>query len=191
MITPKQLEKRERAIKYLNELKSTHTFKEIAEKTGLGRIYIANIYYQFCERIEMTKETKQRIIKQRIFPHKLKEEVVSKILKLYETHSIQEVAEKTNISYSSVWRIINGGRTLSDLQLNQYLTRKKEVKVIEKKEKKEEDETLWLDEKLVNKYTKEKQFNLTPLFFIKNHNVTPLTAKRICTRLQSQNNHEE
>jgi len=191
MITPKQLEKRERAIKYLNELKSTHTFKEIAEKTGLGRIYIANIYYQFCERIEMTKETKQRIIKQRIFPHKLKEEVVSKILKLYETHSIQEVAEKTNISYSSVWRIINGGRTLSDLQLNPYLTRKKEKKSIGKKENKKQNETLWLDEKLVNKYTKEKQFNLTPLFFIKNHNVTPLTAKRICTRLQSQNNHEE
>ena len=42
-----------------------------------------------------------------------------------------------------------------------------------------------IDEKLVQKYLKEKQFHLTPLFFIKNHGVTIATAGKICEKLKS------
>lgn len=160
-------------LKALRELRPTYTYKEISIRIGVSVSNIKRIYSLYCETIEKTPETKARI---HGISNERKLEIKDELFDMRnQGATFKEIGERFNFSSVSAYAIYY------------WLLKKQKQIEIEEMEEMEEiknDERVWLDEELVLKYSKEKQFDLPPMFFIINYKVTHRTAQNICNRLK-------
>lgn len=96
----------------------------------------------------------------RVYERRISNEAKQKIIDLVKQgFSVRKAAIETNTSYSAAFNII--AKTKSTTKEN-----KKNIETV-----------------LLHQY-RDANFDVTPLFLIKTHNVTPATAARICEKLK-------
>lgn len=166
----KSLRTRKKVLAALRELRPTCTYKEISERIGVGVSNIKRIYSLYCETIEKTPKARARI---HGISNERKFEIKDELFEMRnQGATFKEIGRRFNISSVSAYTIYF------------WLLKKQKQMELEELEEIKNDERVWLDEQLVLKYLKEKQFDLPPMFFIINYKVTHRTAQIICARLK-------
>lgn len=175
-VSKEQLEKRQRIINALKELKSTHTILEISQIINIPFYTVRQVYERYCEKIPLTNETKKRLFDNKNRWNKELKETRKKVFKLSEQGlSLVQISEKLNISYNDVHSVY----------YRAVINTPHLVKIKKQRLVKNEITSKKPSHDLVLKYAKEKQFDLKPLFFIKHYGVTIATASKICAKLQA------
>lgn len=161
---------KEEIISALKKYKAEYTFTEISEMIGVNKGQLTYIYYcNFKERIPLSKEVALRVELGK-WGKKITKEQIDKVIEMGKNKiKVSEITKTISISKSFVYSILkdNGIATPN-------------------KEQNAPTQILTL-EGLVEKYKYNQDFNITPLFLIRTHNITPRLAAMVCEKLKESN----
>ncbi len=132
-----------------------------------------------------------------------RENAIKALNEFKSTHSLEEIAVKTSIPFSRLKhcfyerRISNEAKQkIIDLVKQGFSVRKAAIEtntsysaafnIVAKTKKPTKENKKNIETVLLHQY-RDANFNVTPLFLIRTHNVTPATAARICEKLRGCN----